>query len=82
MIVIVGGADTTAAAAMAANYANLPGAAWYADPRKAMGKTLPLAGAPVVFGLKGKMLEWSRAGLTPSVASVKNAMTSWAGAQR
>ena len=80
MIVVVGGADAAAAAGMAAGYGKLAGSRWYADPKRTMGKSLPIAGAPVVFGLKGKMLEWSRAGLTPSMASVKSAMTSWANA--
>ena len=79
LIVVVGGADAAGAARLAAGYPKLAASRWYADPDKTMGKALPLAGTPVVFGLRGRMLEWSRAGLTPSMASVKSAMTSWAG---
>jgi hypothetical protein len=82
LTVVVGGTDAAGAARLAAAYPTLAGSRWYADPKRTVGKALPLAGAPVVFGLKGKMLEWSRTGLTPSIASVKSAMTSWAGAGR
>lgn len=82
LTIVVGGADASAAARLAAAYPKLAASRWYGDPKRAMGKVLPLAGAPVVFGLRGKMLEWSRAGLTPSVTSVKSAMMSWAGPQK
>lgn len=79
LTVVVGGADAANAARLAAGYPKLAASRWYADPQRTMGEVLPLAAMPVVFGLRGRMLEWSRAGLTPSIASVKSAMTSWAG---
>lgn len=77
LTVVVGGANAADAARLAAGYPKLAASRWFADPERSMGKALPVAGMPVVFGLRGRMLEWSRAGLTPSIASVKSAMTSW-----
>jgi hypothetical protein len=77
LTVVVGGADAAVAARLAAAYPKLAGSRWYGDPKKSMGRVLPLAGAPVVFGLRGKMLEWSRAGLVPDERSVISALASW-----
>ena len=80
--IVVGGTDSATVAKMAVGYPNLAGSRWFADPTRELRKALPLAGAPVLFGLKGRMLEWGVTGLTPSLASVKNAMSSWVGRGR
>jgi hypothetical protein len=36
------------------------------------------AGAPVVFGMRGSMVEWSLAGVVPDAASMRTALVSWA----
>jgi hypothetical protein len=78
LIIVVGG-DNAGIVKLSADYPKLAGVRWFADTGLALPKALPVAGAPVVFGLRGKMVEWSRTGLAPSAASVKSAMTSWVG---
>jgi hypothetical protein len=76
-LIVIGGVNAQAAAKLAAHFGDLKGAAWYADPTRAMESALPLAGAPVVFGMKENMLEWSIAGVVPSAAAMKSALRSW-----
>ena len=76
-VVVVGGANAAAVAKMAAQHADLSGIAWYADPARSMAGALPVAGAPVVFGLNKTMLEWSIAGVVPDAATMKTMLVSW-----
>jgi len=78
-VVVIGGVTPEGAAKLAVRFGDLKGAAWYADPQGAMAAALPLAGAPVVFGLNRTMIEWSLAGVVPDKAAVKSALVSWAG---
>jgi hypothetical protein len=77
--IVVGRADATAAAALAARFPDLAGARWYVEGETRVMKILKLPGAPVVFGLKQETIEWSIAGLVPDVGGVKSALVSWAG---
>jgi hypothetical protein len=80
-VVVIGGVDAAAAVRLAGGFTSLNGAAWYADANSAMAHALPLAGAPVVFGMRGSMVEWSLAGVVPDAASMRTALVSWAGRQ-
>jgi hypothetical protein len=81
-VVVIGGVDAAGASKLAAGFKELPGIAWYADPTAAMSAVLPVAGAPVVFGMRADMVEWSIAGIVPSTASMQTALMSWAGPGR
>jgi hypothetical protein len=78
-VVVIGGVDAAGAGALAARFKDLKGIAWYADPAGAMNGPLPIAGAPVVFGMRGSMVEWSLAGVVPDAASMRSALVSRAG---
>jgi hypothetical protein len=77
MVIVVGGVDATKAAGLAARFKDWKGTAWFADPGFAMKEVLPLAGAPVVFGMRGSMVEWSLAGVVPDGPSMRTALVSW-----
>ena len=79
LLIVVGRADGPATAAMAARYPDLVNARWLSDQGKSVMQTLKLPGAPVVVGLRKQTIEWSIAGLVPSIGGVKSALVSWAG---
>jgi hypothetical protein len=76
-VVILTGADTAAAAIFKARFPALAPAQWYVDE---FGNSLPLSqlpAAPVMFGLRQHMIEWSLAGIAPDLRTVRGAMLSW-----
>jgi hypothetical protein len=76
-VVVIGGVDPATAARLAESFTDLTGIAWYADPAGAMKDALPVAAAPVVFGMRGSMVEWSLAGVVPDAVSMRTALVSW-----
>ena len=80
MVIVIGGVDAATAARLAGRFPTLSGARWYADKTNVLGSTLRTPGAPVVYGLRGNMLEWSLTGIVPDAASYKTALVSWVSA--
>lgn len=78
-VIVVGGMDERAVASAATAFPHLASARWLADPDRTLARVLPAASAPVVFGLHAQMLEWSIAGLVPSVSAVRSALVTWIG---
>ena len=76
-VVVIGGVDPATATRLAGGFADLTGIAWYADPAGAMKDALPVAAAPVVFGMRGSTVEWSLAGIVPDAVSMRTALISW-----
>jgi hypothetical protein len=79
--IVIGGVTATDAAKLAANFPALAAARWYADQSNALLRALPAAGAPVVYGLRENMVEWSLNGVVPDAASYRTTLLSWVGAQ-
>jgi hypothetical protein len=77
MVIVIGGVDAATAARLAGAFPRLSGARWYADTTNVLGTTLRTPGAPVVYGLRGNMLEWSLTGVVPDAAAYKTALVSW-----
>lgn len=80
MVIVIGGVDAATATRLAGAFPRLSGARWYADKTNVLGATLRTSGAPVVYGLRGKMLEWSLTGIVPDAAAYKKALVSWVAA--
>jgi hypothetical protein len=74
---VIGGVDAPSAARLAEGFKDLSGITWYADPGGTMQGVLPLASAPVVFGLRESMVEWSLTGVVPDAVSMRTALVSW-----
>jgi hypothetical protein len=81
MVIVIGGVDSATAARLAGAFPKLSGARWYADKTNVLETTLRTPGAPVVYGLRGNMLEWSLTGIVPDAAAYKTALVSWVGAR-
>ncbi len=77
--IVIGGVNAADAAKLAANFPELATARWYADQSNALLRALPAAGAPVVYGLRENMVEWSLNGVVPDAASYKTTLLSWVG---
>ncbi len=77
MVVVIGGVDAAAAAKLAGAFPTLSAARWYADPARSLADVLSASGAPVVYGLRENMLEWSLIGVVPDEAAYKTALVSW-----
>lgn len=75
-VVVIVGVDVATAARLADRFSGVAGIAWYADPDGAM-KDVPLATAPVVFGMRESTIEWSLAGVVPDAVSMQTALVSW-----
>lgn len=63
--------------AMAERHPRLARTAWYMDKDGEMFTRLRLAGAPVVIGLRGKIIEWSLAGVLADARAVGSVLGSW-----
>jgi hypothetical protein len=77
LVIVVGGVDAATAAKLPGAFPRLSAARWYADPTKAFSTVLRTPGAPVVYGLRGNMLEWSLTGVVPDAAAYKTTLVSW-----
>ena len=76
-VVVVVGADTTAAKALADEYPELKSAGWYADARGTAFKELRLTGVPVVLALQDDTVRWSLAGVAPDRETLPSVLGSW-----
>lgn len=63
--------------AMADRHPRIGRSAWYMDQDGEMFTRLRLAGAPVVIGLRGKIIEWSLAGVLADARAVGSVLGSW-----
>lgn len=63
--------------AMAERHPRIGRTAWYMDKEGEMFTRLRLGGAPVVIGLRGKIIEWSLAGVLADARAVGSVLGSW-----
>jgi hypothetical protein len=80
-VIVIGGVNAATATKLAGAFPALSAARWYADRSNALAETLRAAGVPVVYGLRGKMLEWSLTGIVPDAATYRTTLVSWVTAQ-
>ena len=77
MVIIAGGARAVASG-MRQKRADLDGAQWYADESRQAWVSLRMSGAPMVFGVRDKTIQWSLSGVLKSDGDVKSILASWA----
>jgi hypothetical protein len=75
--VIVSAASPAQASGMRARFANLGAAGWYRDDATAALGALGATGAPVVAGLQGNRVMWTRNVSAMSAADVQSLVVSW-----
>jgi len=75
--VVITGVDVATAARLAGGFSDVAGITWFADPGGSMKDVLPVAAAPVVFGMRESTIEWSLAGIVPDATSMRTALASW-----
>jgi hypothetical protein len=76
-LVIVVAADAEGLRAEAGRYANLSDATWLADPSHAMLQLFEQPGAPVIFGVRARMIEWSLAGVLMDATDAESIVVAW-----
>ena len=77
-MVIINGGARAGATAMRDKRADIADAQWYADESRKAWTALRMTGAPVVFGVRDKTIQWSLSGMLKSDAEVKSVLSSWA----
>jgi len=77
-MVIVAGGDRASANGIRDKRADLADAQWYADPSRQAWWALRMSGAPMVFGVRDKTIQWSLSGILKSDNDVKSILASWA----
>ena len=76
-VVVVAGVPPDRLRTFAANYPELAGALWYADPLKKVGPILKLNGSPVIVGVDHQEITWSVNGLPRSDRWTQSMFTTW-----
>jgi len=75
--VVVQAVDLAAVEATQRRFPSLAGATWYGDAA-AGARALRVTNAPVVFGVRDGIIEWSVAGVLSDATDVKTIMANWA----
>lgn len=77
LAIVVGATRPAALRQGAAQFPDLDGAGWYADPNRGVLAPLELTGAPVVLGLNRDVIEWRLSGVLSNADEVKSILASW-----
>ena len=77
LVIVVAGASPEDALEEAARYPDLSDATWLADPSNAMPQSMGRVGAPTIFGMRDRMIEWSLAGVLTDPADAKSILVTW-----
>ncbi len=77
VVVVVANASSAQAAAMATRYTRLGAATWLRDPGRAALPALGVGGSPVVIGLRGTTVHWSRGVGSASPSDLESLISSW-----
>ncbi|MBY0495128.1 MAG: hypothetical protein K2Y23_13035 [Cyanobacteria bacterium] len=75
--VIVSAVSSAQLAALRSGLVQLSGAGWYLDEARAALGAIGASGAPVVVGLRGNRVMWSRNAAGMNAAAVQSLVTSW-----
>lgn len=76
-LLVVVAAEPSAMSRAFRRYPHLSDATWLADPTNALARELRLPPAPVVLGLRDRLIEWSVEGVLTETAQLQTIMTSW-----
>ncbi|MCU1382030.1 MAG: hypothetical protein JWL71_727 [Acidobacteria bacterium] len=77
LVIVVANASAEELLAEAARYPNLATATWLADASGAMHQQLAGSGAPIVFGLRAQVIEWSLAGVFMDATDTSSMLLAW-----
>jgi len=77
LVIVVAGTNADGVLAEAARYPSLSGATWLADPTNAMVQQIGRPGAPIIFGMRAQMIEWSLAGVLMDATNTTSILVSW-----
>jgi hypothetical protein len=77
LVIVVAGANAEGVLAEAARYPSLSDATWLADPSNAMLPQIGQPGAPTIFGMRARMIEWSLAGVLMDATDTTSILVSW-----
>lgn len=77
IVVIGGGMDQSAVAALAATYPNMAASRWMADPAREAVQALGIKAGPTVFGLRAAEIEWRLAGSVRESRELESILFTW-----
>jgi thiol-disulfide isomerase/thioredoxin len=77
LVIVVAGANADGVLAEAARYPNLSDATWLADPSNAVLQQLGQPGAPTIFGMRARTIEWSLAGVLMDATDARSILVNW-----
>jgi hypothetical protein len=60
-----------------ARFPDLASASWYADTNRSAFAQMKLTGAPMVLGIKDRMISWSLSGILSDVNVAKSILNTW-----
>jgi hypothetical protein len=77
LVIVVAGVNADNVLAEAARYPNLSDVTWLADPSNAVLQQIGQPGAPIIFGMRARMIEWSLAGVLMDATDARSILVSW-----
>lgn len=77
IVVIGGGMNQPAVAALAAKYPNMTASRWMADPEREAVQALGIKAGPTVFGLRAADIEWRLAGSVRESRELESILFTW-----
>lgn len=77
IVVVLSGASAAEAAGVRARYARLSNTGWFRDEARAALPALGVGGSPVVIGLTGDRVFWTRNVSAMSAGDLESLVTSW-----
>jgi hypothetical protein len=75
-VIIVGGSTDDLKTAQS-RFPDLASATWYADPNKSAFGLMKLTGAPMILGIKQRIITWSLSGVLSDVNVAKSILNTW-----
>jgi hypothetical protein len=76
-IVVIVGADSSRARAVAGRFPDLQAARWLADPAHAGRDALRIQAQPTILGMRGESMEWRFAGVSRRPGEMESILSSW-----
>lgn len=77
VVIVVGGMDATAVAALSSDYANLRTSRWLADPERKAVAALGIEANPTAFGLRASTIAWRLAGTVRNGRELDSILFTW-----
>ena len=77
IVIVGGGMDGAAIAALAPKYKNLAASRWLADSERTLVKALAIEAQPTVFGLRHGNIEWRLAGTPRAPRELESILFTW-----